>query len=83
MYVVGTPQIEYAEHLDFRGCKISHMFDSLQRTDSGEAEMPVHGPAVAAAIRARLGSGVEAESVMRLDESHQMALALDSGREML
>ena len=49
-----------------------------------EAEMPVHGPAVAAAIRARLGSGVEAESVMHLDESeHQMALALDSGREML
>ena len=46
--------------------------------------MPVHGPAVAAAIRARLGSGVEPESVMHLDESeHQMALALDSGREML
>ena len=48
-----------------------------------EAEIPVHGPAVAAAIRARLGSGVEPGSVMHLDESHQMALALDSGREML
>lgn len=62
------PKIKYAEHLDFRG-----------------SEMPVHGPAVAAAIRARLqvGSGVEPESVMHLDESHQMALALDSGREVL
>jgi len=45
--------------------------------------MPVHGPAVAAAIRARFGFGAEPESVMHLDESHQMALALESGREML
>ena len=67
----------------FRSCSILH--DVLTLDICCEAEMPVHGPAVAAAIRARLGSGVEPESsVMHLDESeHQMALALDSGREML
>ena len=60
------------------------VYDVLTLDICCEAEMPVHGPAVAAAIRARLGSGVEPESVMHLDESeHQMALALDSEREML
>ena len=65
----------------FRICSI--LYNVLTLDICCEAEMPVHGPAVAAAIRARLGSGVEPESVMHLDDSHQMALALDSGREML
>ena len=65
----------------FRLCSI--VYNALTLDIGCEAEMPVHGLAVAAAIRARLGSGVEPESVMYLDESHQMALALDLGREML
>ena len=69
--------------MDVRFHIYSIIYDVLNLDTCCEAEMPVHGPAVAAAIRARLGSGVEAESVMHLDESHQMALALDSGREML
>ena len=69
--------------VDVRFCLCSIIYNVLTLDIYCEAEMPVHGPAVAAAIRARLGSGVEPESVMHLDESHQMALALDSGREML